>query len=44
MYKNRKGKYVYKTAKRLTSDIKKKKPAKKFNKKPAKKQIKQKFG
>jgi len=54
MYKNRKGKYVYKTAKRLTSDIKKKmkkpvkksnkKPVKKSNKKPVKKQMKQKFG
>ena len=44
MYKNRKGKYVYKTAKRLMSDIKKKKPVKKSNKKPVKKQIKQKFG
>ena len=46
MYKNRKGKYVYKKAKRLTSDIKKKmkKPVKKSNTKPVKKQIKQKFG
>ena len=46
MYKNRKGKYVYKTAKRLMSDIKKKmkKPVKKSSKKPVKKQIKQKFG
>ena len=46
MYKNRKGKYVYKTTKRLTSDIKKKmkKPVKKSNAKPVKKQMKQKFG
>lgn len=46
MYKNRKGKYVYKKAKRLTSDIKKKmkKPVKKSNKKPVKRQMKQKFG
>jgi len=47
MYKNKKGKYVYKTAKRLHSDIKRqisklkksaKKPAKKSAKKPVKKQ------
>ena len=49
MYKNNKGKYVYKTAKRLHSDIKRqiskmKKSVKKPAKKPAKKQIKQRFG
>lgn len=43
MYKNKKGKYVYKTAKRLHSDIKRqtKKSAKKSNAKPV---IKQRFG
>jgi len=50
MYKNKKGKYVYKTAKRLMNDIKRqmKKPVKKRTKKPVKKpnakQIKQRFG
>lgn len=53
MYKNKKGKYTYKTAKRLHSDIKRqiskmkklaKKSTKKPAKKPAKKQIKQRFG
>ena len=50
MYKNKKGKYVYKKAKRLHSDIKRqiskmKKPAKKPAKKSnTKKQIKQRFG
>jgi hypothetical protein len=50
MYKNKKGKYIYKKAKRLHSDIKRqiskmKKHAKKPAKKPAKKQtIKQRFG
>jgi len=54
MYKNKKGKYVYKTAKRLHSDIKRqisklKKSAKKPAKKPVKKSntkpvIKQRFG
>lgn len=50
MYKNKKGKYVYKTAKRLMNDIKRqmKKPVKKQMKKSAKKpnakQIKQRFG
>ena len=40
MYKNKKGKYVYKTAKRLMNDIKRN--LKKKN--PNVKQIKQKFG
>ena len=42
MYKNKKGKYVYKTAKRLMNDIKRqiKKPVKKRTKKPVKKQMK----
>ena len=42
MYKNRKGRYVYKSAKRLINDIKKfkKKPVKKPVKKPAKKSVK----
>lgn len=54
MYKNKKGKYVYKTVKRLTNDIKRqiskmkkpvKKPVKKPAKKPVKKQnVKQRFG
>lgn len=49
MYKNKKGKYVYKTAKRLNSDIKRqisklKKSAKKSAKKPNAKQMKQRFG
>lgn len=56
MYKNKKGKYVYKTAKRLMNDIKRhvskkkrtKKPVKKQTKKPVKKsnvkQMKQRFG
>ena len=52
MYKNKKGKYVYKTAKRLMNDIKRrkrmKKPVKKQMKKPVKKsnvkQMKQRFG
>ena len=53
MYKNKNGKYVYKTAKRLHSDIKRqiskmKKPVKKQMKKPVKKsnvkQMKQRFG
>lgn len=50
MYKNKKGIYVYKTAKRLMNDIKRqiKKPIKKRTKKPVKKsnvkQMKQRFG
>jgi len=49
MYKNKKGKYVYKTAKRLLNDIKRrkrmKKPVKKRMKKPVKKSnMKQRFG
>ena len=56
MYKNRKGKYIYKTAKRLMNDLKRKKSVKKSNKKPVKKsnkkpnkkpvkkQMKQRFG
>lgn len=42
MYKNKKGKYVYKTAKRLMNDIKRqmKKPVNKRMKKPVKKQMK----
>ena len=46
MYKNKKGKYVYKTAKRLMNDIKRNLKKKKPNvKKPAKKPaIKQRFG
>jgi hypothetical protein len=53
MYKNKKGKYVYKTAKRLMNDIKRhvskkkrmKKPVKKRMKKPVKKSnLKQRFG
>ena len=47
MYKNKKGRYVYKTAKRLHSDIKRqmKKPVKKRMKKPVKKSnMKQRFG
>lgn len=45
MYKNKKGKYVYKTVKRLTNDIKRQiSKMKKSAKKPAKKQIKQRFG
>jgi len=42
MYKNKNGKYVYKTAKRLMNDIKRqmKKPVKKQMKKPVKKQMK----
>ena len=48
MYKNKKGKYVYKTAKRLMNDIKRHVSKKKRMKKPVKKsnvkQIKQRFG
>lgn len=45
MYKNRRGKYVYKKAKRLMNDIKRQiSKMKKYAKKPAKKQIKQRFG
>tara|TARA_B110000977_G_scaffold57880_2_gene78621 strand:- start:14639 stop:16237 length:1599 start_codon:yes stop_codon:yes gene_type:complete len=44
MYKDKRGKYVYKTAKRLMNEIKRQKQMKKPVKKPTVKQIKQKFG
>ena len=44
MYKNKKGKYVYKTAKRLMNDIKRRKRMKKPVKKSNVKQMKQRFG
>ena len=44
MYKNKKGKYVYKTAKRLMNDIKRRKQMKKPVKKSNLKQMKQRFG